>query len=259
VRLTLLGTGTSSGVPQVGCRCAVCCSADPRDRRTRTGALLEAGEATLLIDTPPELRLQLLAAGADRISAVLYTHSHADHVHGIDDLRMFSLRGTVPLPLYGSETTVAFLRSTYRYIFAPETAPPSGTSTPRLTLQVLRPGEPAEIAGIRILPLEFPHGDSSVLGFRIGPLGYVTDAKRVAPQESALLKGVDLLVLNALWWRPHPTHLSIPEAVEAARAIGAKRTILTHLTHETGHAELAARLPAGVEPGYDGQVLEIPV
>ena len=258
MRLTLLGTGTSSGVPQLGCRCVVCCSADPKDRRTRTAALLELSDKTLLIDTPPELRLQLLAAGTARIDAVLYTHEHADHVHGIDDLRIFSLQRDAALPLYGSAGTLAFLRNSYPYIFIDEVPAYPGTSRPRLALHLLEPGQPVDIAGVSVLPLSFEHGDRRVLGFRVGRLAYVTDAKRVGAPEIALLKGVELLVLNALWWRPHPTHLSIPEAIDAAQAIGARRTVLTHLTHETGHAELAARLPAGIEPGYDGQMLEIP-
>lgn len=258
MRLTLLGTGTSSGVPQIGCDCAVCRSSDPRDRRSRTAALIETADATLLIDTPPELRLQLIATRTKRLDAVLYTHEHADHVHGIDDLRMFSRRGERPLPLYGAESMLGYLRESYRYIFDPAARPLPGTSKPRLELHTLEAGQLAEIAGVAVLPLAFSHGSGSVLGFRIGPLGYVTDAKAVGAPERAKLAGLELLVLNALWWRPHPTHLSIPEAVEAAQAIGARRTLLTHLTHETGHADLAARLPAGIEPGYDGQALEIP-
>ena len=280
MRLTLLGTGTSFGVPQIGCHCAVCCSADPRDKRSRTAALVEipgvgnresgiGGQQadsrlpipesrSILIDTPPELRLQLLAAGVTRVDAVLYSHEHADHVHGIDDLRVFSVERAAPLPVYGAEPTLRFLRESYRYIFDPETVPYEGTSAPRLSLEPLTPGRVTEVAGVEVLPLAFEHGHSEVLGFRIGPVAYVTDAKRVNEAEREMLAGVELLVLNALWWHPHPTHLSIPEAVAVAQAIGARRTVLTHLTHKTGHAELAARLPRGVEPGYDGQILEIP-
>jgi len=262
VRLTLLGTGTSFGVPQIGCRCAVCCSADPRDRRGRSAALIEIDgangeQSVILVDTPPELRLQLLAAGVTSVDAVLYTHEHADHVHGIDDLRVFSNLQGRPLPLYASNSTLTMLREGYRYIFDPDAAAPAGTSKPRLTLNELNAGTPTEIAGVAVVAIPFAHGDSTVLGFRVGPLGYVTDAKAVSGREREALKGVDVLVLNALWWRPHPTHLSIPEAVEAAQAIGARRTILTHLSHETGHAELASRLPPGLEPGYDGQVVEV--
>jgi phosphoribosyl 1,2-cyclic phosphate phosphodiesterase len=188
---------------------------------------------------------------------VLYTHLHADHVHGIDDLRIFSERQRDALPVHGSAETVAFLRERYRYIFDDDVVPYRGTSKPRLLASELAAGSITEVAGVPVLPLAFEHGHASVLGFRIGPVAYVTDVKRVGAAEVALLRGVAVLVLNALWWRPHPTHLSIPEAIETARAIGAERTVLTHLTHETGHADLAARLPAGVEPGYDGQTLEI--
>lgn len=212
---------------------------------------------TILIDTPPELRLQLLGAGITRIDAVLYTHEHADHVQGIDDLRIFSVLQGRPIPLYAAMPVLEFLRQSYRYIFDPSVTEYAGTSKPKLTLHALEPGAETEVAGLRVLALPFEHGHSTVLGFRIGPLGYVTDAKSVGSRELDLLRGVQVLVLNSLWWRPHPTHLSIPEAIETARAIGARRTILTHLTHETGHAELAARLPAGIEPGYDGQVVEV--
>jgi phosphoribosyl 1,2-cyclic phosphate phosphodiesterase len=257
MRLTLLGTGTSFGVPQIGCECAVCRSTDPRDRRGRTAALIETDGMTLLIDTPPELRVQLLAAGVARVDAVLLTHEHADHVSGIDDLRIFSERRRVALPVCGSAETLAFLRERFRYIFDDDMVPFAGTSKPRLQPVELVAGRRADISGVPVLPLAFEHGHMSVLGFRVGPLGYVTDAKRVGEAERSALRGVELLVLNALWWRPHPTHLSIPEAIETALAIGARRTVLTHLTHETGHAELAARLPAGIEPGYDGQTLEV--
>lgn len=257
MRLTLLGTGTSFGVPQIGCDCAVCHSTDPRDRRGRTAALVEAPGTTILIDTPPELRLQLLGSGTRQVDGVLFTHEHADHVAGIDDLRMFSLRRTAPLVCYGSRETVDFLRASYRYIFDRDVTSYEGTSKPRLALETLPAGTEVSIAGLPVLPLAFEHGHSTVLGFRLGRLGYLTDVKQVPPAERERLRGLDVLVLNALWWRPHPTHLSIPEAIETARAIGARRTILTHLTHETGHADLSARLPDGIEPGYDGQTLEI--
>ncbi|HXS22843.1 MAG TPA: MBL fold metallo-hydrolase [Gemmatimonadales bacterium] len=258
MRLTLLGTGTSMGVPQIGCGCAVCRSTDPRDRRTRSSALVESGDTNLLIDTPPELRLQVLQAGVSHVDAVLYTHQHADHVHGIDDLRSFSLLSRSSLPLFGPPATVEHLRTAFQYIFDERVVPLPGTSKPRLTLTALVPGVPLTIAGLDILPIAFEHGPLTVYGYRIGPLGYITDVKRVDSHAMALLSGVRVLVLNALWWRPHPTHLSIDEAVATARAIGAERTLLTHLTHETGHQDLLDRLPPGVEPGYDGLTVEIP-
>jgi phosphoribosyl 1,2-cyclic phosphate phosphodiesterase len=258
MRLTFLGTGTSFGVPQIGCACRVCHSADPRDRRTRTGAVVEAGGRRLLIDTPPELRLQLLAANVDSVDAVLYTHEHADHTHGIDDLRMFSLKERASLPLYGPQETLDHLAESFRYIFDDDVKAFTGTSKPCLSLHPLSAGQPITVAGFDVLPLAFAHGHSRVFGYRIGPLAYVTDVKAVPDAERHQLAGVKFLVLNALWWRSHPTHLSIDEAIETARAIGAERTLLTHLTHETGHMDLLERLPDGVEPAYDGLTVEIP-
>ena len=257
MRLTLLGTGTSFGVPQIGCDCGVCRSADPRDRRTRTAALVESGGARILIDTPPELRLQLLDAKVRHLDAVLYTHEHADHTHGIDDLRMFSLKDRSALPLYGPDETIRHLDLAFRYIFDTEVKAYAGTSKPALALHVLEAGRPVTIAGIPVLPLAFEHGHARVFGYRFGPLAYLTDVKAVPAAIRKQLAGVRVLVLNALWWRSHPTHLSIGEAIETAAAIGAERTLLTHLTHETGHAELLERLPPGVEPGYDGLTVEV--
>jgi phosphoribosyl 1,2-cyclic phosphate phosphodiesterase len=258
MRVTLLGTGTSFGVPQIGCGCAVCRSTDPRDKRSRTAALVESNGTTLLIDTPPELRLQLLAAGTDRIDGVLYTHEHADHVAAIDDLRIFSLRQRQVIPLYVNGTTKDFLGESYRYIFDDSIVPLPGTSKPRLELVRIEPGVPFQAGGLEVIPLQFQHGRTIVFGFRIGRMAYITDVKAVPEAERKRLAGLDLLILNALWWRPHPTHLSIGEAIETAVAIGAKQTLLTHLTHETGHAELARALPPGIEPAYDGLSVEIP-
>ena len=258
MRLTLLGTGTSMGIPQIGCDCGVCHSDDPRDRRMRTAALIESGDARVLIDTPPEVRLQLLAAQVNHLDAVLYTHLHADHVHGIDDLRSFSQRQRSTLPLFGPQPTLDHIRSSFAYIFDSSTQPFDGTSRPRLTLHPVEPGVRFMASGLDVLPLAFEHGHETVFGYRIGPIGYVTDVKRVGPNEREALRGVSVLVLNALWWRPHPTHLSIDEAVATAEDIGAERTFLTHLTHETSHRELLARLPRGIEPAYDGLAVEVP-
>jgi len=258
VRLTFLGTGTSFGVPQIGCRCPTCTSSDPRDRRTRTGALVETRGKRLLIDTPPELRLQLVAAGAERVDAVLYTHAHADHVHGIDDLRALSVRQGAVLPAYGPAATMAELATKFPYIFDPAILAQPGTSKPELAAHVLEAGRSVSIAGVSVLPLALPHGDHGVFGYRIGPVAYLTDVKTIPDAVAAQLAGLEVLVLNALLPLPHPLHLSIPEAVAAAQRIGARRTFLTHLTHDATHADLAARLPAGVAPAYDGLVIEVP-
>ena len=258
MQLTFLGTGTSFGVPQIGCRCPTCTSADPRDRRTRTGALIETHGKRLLIDTPPELRLQLVAAGVDHIDAVLFTHAHADHVHGIDDLRALSVRQGAMLPAYGSRATMAELVAKFPYIFDPSIVVPVGTSKPELKAHVLESGETASVAGVPVLPLSLPHGDHEVFGYRIGAVAYLTDVKTIPDDVVTALAGLDVLVLNALLSRPHPLHLSVPEAVAAAQRVGARRTFFTHLTHENTHADLAARLPPGVAPAYDGLVIDLP-
>ena len=257
MRLTFLGTGTSFGVPQIGCDCAVCRSTDPRDKRTRSGAVLEASGSTILIDTPPELRLQLIAGGFSRIDAVVYTHEHADHINGIDDLRIFSVRRREPLPIYGPGETLGRLRGSFNYIFDDAVRPYEGTSKPSLTLHETQPDRTISVAGVKVLPLAFQHGHLRVFGYRFGGLAYITDVKEIPSAQRERLRNLDVLVLNALWWRPHPTHLSISEAIETARALGARRTYLTHLTHETGHAELETQLPAGVFPAYDGLTVEV--
>ncbi|HWP36836.1 MAG TPA: MBL fold metallo-hydrolase [Gemmatimonadales bacterium] len=230
----------------------MCRSTDPRDRRSRVAALVEAESGRrILIDTPPELRLQLLAAGVGSVDAVLYTHDHADHIHGIDDLRAFTARGGA-LSVHGPADTLERLRQRFPYIFDPETPPQPETPRPHLVMTPLDPGSEVTIAGLPVLPLEFEHGGMRVFGYRIGALGYLTDVKAVPAAAVERLRGVRVLVVNALFDRPHPTHLSIPEAVSVARAVGAERTLLTHLTHRYAHADLAARLPAGIEPAYDG-------
>jgi phosphoribosyl 1,2-cyclic phosphate phosphodiesterase len=244
-------------VPQIGCDCAVCRSTDPRDKRTRSGAVLESAGSTILIDTPPELRLQLLTAGLSRIDAVVYTHEHADHINGIDDLRIFSVRRREPLPLYGPAETLQRLRASFNYIFDDTVHPFEGTSKPILGLHVAEPDRTIDVAGVEVLPLAFEHGHLRVFGYRFGNLAYITDVKAIGERERERLRDLDVLVLNALWWRSHPTHLSISEAVETAQALGARRTYLTHLTHETGHAELEAELPAGILPAYDGLTVEV--
>jgi phosphoribosyl 1,2-cyclic phosphate phosphodiesterase len=217
--------------------------------------VLEANGSTILIDSPPELRLQLLRTGISRVDAVVYTHEHADHINGIDDLRIFTQRQ--PLPIYGPAETLERLRASFNYIFDDSVRPYEGTSKPRLAMRETEPNEAIRVAGIETLPLAFQHGHLRVFGYRFGNLAYITDVKTIPEAERLRLHDLDVLVLNALWWRPHPTHMSIAEAVETAQTLGARRTYLTHLTHETGHAELERKLPAGVYPAYDGLSVEV--
>lgn len=258
MRLTFLGTGTSFGVPVIGCDCATCTSADARDKRTRHGALLENGGRSVLVDTPPELRIQLVRAGVAGIDAVWFTHCHADHTHGVDDLRVFSVRGRGPLDVFASQACVDVLASRFDYIFDPRLEPIAGTTKPDARLRPLRAYEPAVIAGFSMLPLPVPHGHVDVYGFRVGDLGYITDAKSLPDRTYHALRGVRVLVLNALWYgSPHPTHLTVDEAVDVALSLGAERTYLTHLTHLVGHRELEDRLPAGILPAHDGLTVHI--
>ena len=258
MKLTFLGTGTSFGVPQLGCSCAVCHSADPRDRRTRVGAVVETdGGTIILIDTPPELRLQLLGTRITEVDAVLFTHAHADHTHGIDDLRAITARRDSHLPMYASADTLAELAQKFEYIFDDNIRPAPGTSKPQGRAFALSPGVPVRIADVDVTAVPVPHGPVMVNGYRIGPLAYVTDAQSMPDAAIAALRGARVLVINALFHRPHPSHLSVQEAVDAARRIGAELTYLTHLTHENFHAALEAELPPGIVPAYDG--LSIPV
>ncbi|HET9684941.1 MAG TPA: MBL fold metallo-hydrolase [Gemmatimonadaceae bacterium] len=258
MKLTFLGTGTSFGVPQLGCTCAVCRSGDPRDTRTRVGAAVETDDgAVLLIDTPPELRLQLLRSGITRVDAVLFTHGHADHTHGIDDLRAITARNGMHLPVYGARDTLQGLASKFAYIFDDEIKAAPGTSKPQARAIELVAGRATRVADVDVIAVPVPHGPVTVFAYRIGALAYVTDAKSVPPDSIALLKGARVLVVNALFRRPHPSHLSLGEALHVAEAVGAERTYLTHLTHDNFHAALAAELPAGVEPAYDGLTITV--
>lgn len=261
MKLRFLGTGTSFGVPVIGCGCAACTSGDPRDRRTRHAALLENGEGRrLLVDAPPELRLQLLDAGVDSLDGVWITHCHADHVHGLDDLRAFTVRRSRDLVAWTSADCAASLRHRFAYIFDPSYRPEAGTSRPELRLEVLAPDPTREhdIAGFRIRALPVPHGRMTAYGFRVGDLGYITDAKELPVATLEALRGVRVLVLNALWFgNPHPTHFNVEEAVAVAREVDAERTYLTHLTHRVRHAQLLEQLPAGIEPAHDGLLIDI--
>ena len=241
----------------IGCRCPVCRSSDPRDRRTRHGLLIETAASRLLVDTPPELRLQLLRAGVEDVDAVFLSHEHADHTHGIDDLRVFSLRRGGALPLYVAREFEHAIRCRFSYIWG-EGRPQPGSALPQLDLRVFDDRQVIAPAGFEMRVVALPHGVYRSYGFRTGGLGVLIDAKSIPDDAIELFAGIEVLILNALWFGdPHPGHFSIEEAVAVARRLDAGRAYLTHIAHRTTHAEIARRLPTGVEPAHDGLVVEL--
>ncbi|MDQ2668773.1 MAG: MBL fold metallo-hydrolase [Gemmatimonadota bacterium] len=222
------------------------------------GAAVDTGTGgVILIDTPPELRLQLLAAGIDDVDAVLYTHDHADHTHGIDDLRAITARTNEHMPMYGSAQTMQSIVRKFDYIFDDAIRPLPGTLKPQGRAVVVAPWETVRVADLDVTAVPVPHGRATVFAYRMGPLAYVTDAKAIPTDALDALRGAEVLVVNALFRRAHPSHLSLPEAIEVARVVGAERTYLTHLTHDNFHASLAAELPASIAPAFDGLVVEL--
>lgn len=254
-QFSFLGTGTSTGVPALGCDCAVCRSPDPRNKRNRTAGLVRTAQGNLLIDTPPELRLELLAAGVDRVHSVLFTHYHADHLFGLDDLRQFPKYLGGPMPVYCADDVEASIRTSFGYIFPAEGAP-STTYLPKLEFHRIRPNESVYVLGERILPVELVHAQFRVLGFRIGDLAYCTDVNRIPELSQQHLRDLDVLVIDALRPRPHAAHFGLDEALEMIARLKPRRAFLTHLSHEFDHEKLEASLPPHVKPAYDGLTLD---
>lgn len=248
VELTFLGTGTSNGIPIVGCGCPVCTSADPRDQRSRTSSVVRFDGRSVLIDTATELRQQAIRAGLRTLDAVLYTHAHADHVAGLDDLRRFNELTQAHIPVYADPLTAASLEERFAYAFRDQF--PFYGGKPDLTLHVF--DGPFELFGREIVPIPVTHGRWQVQGFRFGPLVYVTDAKGIGADSLALMRDADLLVLNALRERPHPTHLSLAEALAVIAEVKPRQAYLVHLSHELAHEVASAALPPHVAVAYDG-------
>ncbi len=252
ITITILGSGTSTGVPVIGCDCPVCTSAERRNRRSRCSALLSWSGRNVLIDTSPDLRQQSLDNHISRIDAVLYTHGHADHVHGIDDLRMFNALSGENIPVYGSRPLIERLSRCFGYVFAPGN---SKTFLPRLEPRVI--DGPLDLFGRLVEPIDIIHGRRNVLGYRIGPLAYLTDCSAVPEHSWPLLQNLEVLVIDGLRFRAHATHFTVAQAIGVAQRLEAKRVVLTHLSHDVDYVRHSAELPDNVEYAYDGLTITL--
>lgn len=239
------------GVPTLGCHCAVCESGDPRDKRTRPSVLLSYGGRNVVIDTTPDFRYQAMRARMDRLDAVLYTHAHADHILGLDDIRPFNLKQKSNIPIYATKETLNTLRRQFAYIFD-ET--PTESSLPLVELHAI--DGPIELFGATIVPIPAMHGTQPVLGFRIGSAAYLTDFSHVPDGSRALLLGLDDLILDALRYVQHPTHSNVEQSLALVKELKPKRAWFTHICHDLGHAETNTRLPQNVQLAYDGLQIE---
>lgn len=251
--VTVLGSGTSSGVPVVTCECPVCTSSNPRNKRLRSSIVLRGAGVTLLVDCGTDYRQQALTHRINSLDAVLLTHAHSDHVGGIDEIRLYNWKQKRAMPIHATATTLAGLRCRFEYIFNPLQG---GGGVPQLELHEID-DHPFEAAGLTIVPLPVLHGLLPVTGFRFGDFAYVTDASEVPPETLERLRGVRYLILNALRYKPHPTHLTIDQATALAREIGAERTWFTHITHDVDHDAANALLPPGIELAWDGLEFQI--
>lgn len=252
MKLVVFGCGTSTGVPVIGCHCPVCSSPDPRNRRTRSSLLVQKDGRNILIDTSTDLRAQSLANGIERIDAVLFTHPHADHIHGIDELRTFNMVQEGPIPCYGNGHTIDRIKVMFDYIFSNGEAE---SWRPNLTTTVI--DSPFSLFGTEVIPIDVFHGASSILGYRIGNAAYITDCSRLPDESLVKLRGLDVLMLGALRHKPHPTHLSISQAVGVVEALKPGRAVLTHLSHSLDYRTDGAKLPGNVELAYDGMEMEL--
>ena len=245
-RVTVLGSGTSVGVPRIACDCPVCASMDPRNKRLRCSILIEHDGHNLIVDTTPDLRTQALRADIRMVDAVLFTHSHADHLHGLDDVRCYCFEREGPVPCYGDELTLERIRTVFDYAFDS----PYASALPQLDLHLIDGN--LELFDLTIEPLTVYHGRLPVLAFRVGSFAYVTDCSSVPAESMERLSGLDVLILDALRHKEHPTHFSLSEALDLVTELAPKHTYLTHIAHDLDHTSTNADLPSNVELAYDG-------
>ena len=251
-KITVLGSGTSVGVPTVGCHCAVCTSDDPRDQRLRPSILVTYEGRNIVIDTTPDFRTQILRANVDRLDSVVYTHAHADHIMGLDDVRPFNFRqGNIPI--YAAAGTLEVIRRAFAYVFDEK---PRNTYVPRLELHELN-GSPFEVIGLQFTPIPIQHGNNTIYGFRFGDAAYLTDHSAIPESSMDLLCGLDVLFLDALRHKPHPTHSTVQQSIETAAALQPRRTYFTHICHDLPHAKTEALLPPNIFLAYDGLEIEV--
>jgi phosphoribosyl 1,2-cyclic phosphate phosphodiesterase len=242
------------GVPTIACKCAVCRSEDPHDRRTRPSVLLSYSGRSVVIDTTPDFRYQALRSGLDRLDAVLYTHGHADHILGLDDIRPFNLKQHAAVPLYASSETLSILQRTFAYIFE-EPAP--GSTVPGVELHAIN--GPFELFGVKLTPIHAMHGTQPVLGFRFGNTAYLTDFSSVPVESKKLLHGLEHFVLDALRYTPHPTHSNVEQSLALVRELEPRHAWFTHICHDLAHEQTNSQLPPNVQLAYDGLTLEVEV
>ena len=251
MKITFLGTGTSQGIPIVGCPCEVCHSEDRRDQRLRTAAFVEIGDTNILIDAGPDLRQQLLSQRITKIDALLVTHEHKDHIGGIDDLRPINFLMHEPMNIYGMKRTLDIIHKDYDYAFKEFKYP----GVPNLCLNPVKE-EPFHIHGIEVIPIKVKHMHLPILGYRIGKMGYITDASFIADKEIEKLYGVEILVINALRWAEHYSHFNVEQALAVIKKVKPKQAYFTHIGHSMGkHEEVAPKLPMGVALAYDGLMI----
>ena len=257
--MVIMGTGTSIGVPVVGCRCSVCMSDNPRNRRMRSGVLIRAPHGEMIIDAGPELRMQLVRERATLIRAAIFTHSHADHIMGIDDLRIFGFQLDDSVPLYCEEVVEEQIRQSFSYAFSDPSTHAHKYAAPRLRFERITEGQNFSLLGLNIRTIRLKHGELPILGFRIGNVAFCTDVSTIPADSREQLRNLDVLVLNTLRHKPHPTHLHLDAALNLIRQLQPRQSYLTHMSHELDYDELLKELPANVAPAYDGLRIAISV